>query len=61
MLLLTPCMECCGHTNCLHIPMDNEESNEGKDKRIIMAQWVNCFRNNSFVNPTQKPVVLCNL
>ena len=21
------CMECCGHTNCLRIPMDKEESN----------------------------------
>ena len=28
--------ECCGHTNCLGIPIDREESNERKDKRITM-------------------------
>ena len=36
--LFTPCMECCDHTNCLHIPMDKEESNLRKDKRITTAQ-----------------------
>ena len=40
-------MECCGHTNCLCIPIDR---NVRKD----------CFWNNSFVNLTQQPVVLCN-
>ena len=38
MFLFTPCMECCGHVNCLRIPIDREESNERKDKRITMAQ-----------------------
>ena len=23
--LFTPCMECCGHANCLCIPIDREE------------------------------------
>ena len=32
MLLFTPCMECCGHINCLRIPINREESNERKDK-----------------------------
>ena len=32
------CMECCGHANCLRIPIDREESNVRKDKRITMAQ-----------------------
>ena len=36
--LFTPCMECCGHANCLRIPIDREESNVRKDKRITMAQ-----------------------
>ena len=33
-----PGMECCGHANCLCIPIDREESNERKDKRITIAQ-----------------------
>ena len=36
--LFTPCMECCGDTSCLRIPIDREESNVRKDKRITMAQ-----------------------
>ena len=36
--LFTPCMECCGHANCLCISFDREYSNERKDKRITMAQ-----------------------
>ena len=30
MYLFIPCMEYCGHANCLHIPFDREESNERK-------------------------------
>ena len=52
-----PCIKCYGHTNCLHIPIGREESNERKDKRIIMVQWVNFLRINSFAYPTQKLVV----
>ena len=37
MFLFTPCMECCDHANWLRIPIDREESNERKDKRITMA------------------------
>ena len=36
--LFTPCMECCGDASCLRIPIDREESNVRKDKRITMAQ-----------------------
>ena len=36
--LFTPCMECCGNASCLHIPINREESNVRKDKRITMAQ-----------------------
>ena len=36
--LFTPCMECCGDVSCLHIPIDREESNVRKDKRITTAQ-----------------------
>ena len=36
--LFTPCMECCGDASCLRIPIDKEESNVRKDKRITMAQ-----------------------
>ena len=36
--LFTPCMECCGDTSCLRIPIDREESNARKDKRITMVQ-----------------------
>ena len=35
--LFTPCMECCGDVSCLRIPIDREESNARKDKRITMA------------------------
>ena len=28
-----------------------------KDKRIIMAQWVNRLRNNGFVNATRLPLL----
>ena len=35
--LFAPCMECCD-TSCLRIPIDREESNVRKDKRITMAQ-----------------------
>ena len=28
-----------------------------KDKRIAMAQWVNRFRNNIFVNPPPLPLL----
>ena len=38
MFLLTLRMECCDYANCLCIPIDREESNEKKDKRITMAQ-----------------------
>ena len=37
MFLFTLRMECCGHANCLRIPIDREESSERKDKRITMA------------------------
>ena len=36
--LFTPCMECCGHVNCLWISIDWQESNVRKDKRITMVQ-----------------------
>ena len=36
--LFTLCMECCGDASCLHIPIDREESNVRKDKRITMVQ-----------------------
>ena len=36
--LFTPCMKCCGDASCLRIPIDREESNVRKDKRITMAQ-----------------------
>ena len=36
--LFTPCMECYGDASCLRIPIDREESNVRKDKRITMAQ-----------------------
>ena len=38
MFLFTLHMECCGYANYLHIPIDREESNEMKDKRITMVQ-----------------------
>ena len=58
--MFTPCMEiqCYGHANCLCIPIDIE-SNERKDKRITMAQKVNCLRNNSFVNLMQINLLFC--
>ena len=36
--LFAPCMECCGDASCLCIPIDREESNVRKDKRITMVQ-----------------------
>ena len=42
--LFTLCIECCGHANCLCIPIDREESNVRKDKRITMAQSSEQFR-----------------
>ena len=36
--LFTLCMECCGDASCLRIPINREESNVRKDKRITMAQ-----------------------
>ena len=36
--LFAPCMECCGDASCLRIPINREESNVRKDKRITMAQ-----------------------
>ena len=36
--LFAPCMECCGDASFLRIPIDREESNVRKDKRITMAQ-----------------------
>ena len=36
--LFAPCMECCDDASCLRIPIDREESNVRKDKRITLAQ-----------------------
>ena len=46
MLLFTPCMERCGHTNCLCIPIDREESNEGRLKKSPWRSHMPGFLNH---------------